>query len=111
MARSRRFNGKIHSRSQLLKWTARSPQIRRCISIQQAGEARSCHENGTKMLIFLIVELVDPPEMKEPQPTMSVDLQKALGAIEKGAQERMDALRSRKEQLQGANLRKRWSRN
>ena len=80
-------------------------------SIQQAGEARSRHENGTKTLISLIVELVDPPEMKEPQPTMSADLQKALGTIEKGAQERMDALQSRKEQLEGANWRKRRSRN
>ena len=52
------------------------------------------------MLISLIVDFVDPPEMMGPQPTMSTDLQKALGAIEKGAQECMDALRARKEQLE-----------
>ena len=52
------------------------------------------------MLISLIVDFVDPLEMKGPQPTMSVDLQKALGAIEKGAQERMEALRARKKQLE-----------
>ena len=39
-----------------------------------------------KCLISLIVDFADPPETKGPQPTMSADLQKALGAIEKGAQ-------------------------
>ena len=56
------------------------------------------------MLISLIVELVDPPETKGPQPTMSADLQKALGVIKKVAQERMDALQAKKEQLESSKL-------
>ena len=48
----------------------------------------------------MITEFADPPEMKEPQPTISKGLQEALGAIEKGAQECMEALRAKKEQLE-----------
>ena len=51
-------------------------------------------------MISLIIEFVDPSEMKESQPTISADLQKALGAIEKGAQERIEALRAKKERLE-----------
>ena len=47
----------------------------------------------------MIVDFVDPLETKGPQPTMSADLQKALGAIDKGAQACMEALRARKKQL------------
>ena len=38
-----------------------------------------------KCLISLIVDFVDPLEMKGPQPTMSADFRKAMGAIEKRA--------------------------
>ena len=54
----------------------------------------------------MIVDFVDPPEMKGPQPTMSADLHKALGAIEKRAQECMDALQARKKWLEAGELAK-----
>ena len=48
----------------------------------------------------MITEFADPPATKEPQPTISKGLQEALGEIEKGAQERMEALRAKKERLE-----------
>ena len=59
---------------------------KRVLALNKTGEARSRRKIDTKTLISLITEFVDPPETREPQPTMSTaDLQKALGAIEKGA--------------------------
>ena len=48
----------------------------------------------------MIIEFADPSGAKESQPAMSADLQKALGVIEKGAQERIEALRAKKERLE-----------
>ena len=74
--------------------------IKKGVSTQRTGEARSRHKNDTKTLISLITEFADPPATKEPQLTISKGLQEALGEIEKGAQERMEALRAKKKQLQ-----------
>ena len=41
----------------------------------------------------------DPPEQPAAHPVMSADLQAALGAIQQGAEERMEVLKQRKRQL------------
>ena len=43
---------------------------------------------------------VDPPKQSKGQAVMSPDLQAALGAIERGAEERLEMLRDRKRQLE-----------
>ena len=48
----------------------------------------------------MITEFADPPATNEPQLKISKGLQEALGEIEKGVQERMEALRAKKKQLQ-----------
>ena len=46
---------------------------------------------------------VDPPEQTKGQAVMSPDLQAALGAIELGAEERLEMLRDRKHQLEASD--------
>ena len=43
---------------------------------------------------------VDPPEQSKGHVVMSLDLQAALGTIERGAEERLEILRDKKHQLE-----------
>ena len=43
---------------------------------------------------------VDPPEQSKGYAVISLDLQAALGAIERGAEERLEILRDKKRQLE-----------
>ena len=61
---------------------------------------RSHSKNVTKQFISLIIELVDPPVLAKMHPVMSPDLQKALGAIQQGAEEWMEVLRDQKHKLE-----------
>ena len=53
----------------------------------------------TKRLISLILELVDPPIPTTEHPPISEDLQKALGDIQRGAEERLEVLKGQKRML------------
>ena len=46
---------------------------------------------------------VDPPEQSKGHAVMSPDLQAALGAIERGAEERLEILRDKKLQLEASD--------
>ena len=48
----------------------------------------------------MIIELVDPPMPETGQPPISKDLQRALGDIKRGAEERMEVLRGQKHALE-----------
>ena len=47
-----------------------------------------------------MINVADPPRPKGTQPVISMDLEQALGAIQKGAEERLEALRSRARQME-----------
>ena len=53
-----------------------------------------------KLLISLILFCVDPPIPSTAHPVMSPDLQAALGAIQRGAEEWLEILKDRKQQLE-----------
>ena len=56
-----------------------------------------------KCLISLILCYVDPSKRPAAHPVISTDLQAALGAIERGAKERMEVLKEKKCQLETSN--------
>ena len=58
---------------------------------------RSQPKNTTKWFISLIV---DPPKPKVLHPVISPDLEKALRAIQKGTEERLEVLNSKKKQVE-----------
>ena len=62
--------------------------------------ARSQPKNITKWFISLIVDIVDPPKQMVWHPVISPDLEKALSAIQKGAEERLEVLKSKKKQAE-----------
>ena len=53
-----------------------------------------------KCLISLMLYCADPLKQPAAHLVMSADLQVALGAIQRGAEERMEALKQRKHQLE-----------
>ena len=55
---------------------------------------RSRPKSSTKHFISLIIEIVDPPVPTGRHPIMSPDLEKALGAIQRGAEEHLEVLRN-----------------
>ena len=62
--------------------------------------ARSQSNYITKRLISLMLELVDPPIPATEHPPISEDLQKALGDIQCGAEERLEVLNGQKRMLE-----------
>ena len=58
---------------------------------------RSRPRNTTVMFMSLIIDGVDPPQTRGRYPVMSPALELAFSKIEKGAKERLEALRSKKE--------------
>ena len=61
---------------------------------------RSQPKNTTKWFISLIVDIVDPPKQMVWHPVISPDLEKALSVIQKGAEERLEVLKSKKKQAE-----------
>ena len=64
--------------------------------IGDLNAARSQPKNTIKRFVSLIVDVVDPPKLKGQHPVMSPALEKALSEIQKGAEERLEVLRSKK---------------
>ena len=58
---------------------------------------RSRPKDTTKMFVSLIVDVVDPPQTRSRYLVMSPALEQAFSKIEKGAEERLEILRSKKE--------------
>ena len=61
---------------------------------------RSQPKDTTKMFVSLIVDIVDPPQTGSRYPVMSPALEQAFSEIEKGAEEWLEALRSKKEHVE-----------
>ena len=47
-----------------------------------------------------MINVADPPRLKGTQPVISTDLERVLGAIQKSAEERLEALRSKTRQME-----------
>ena len=61
---------------------------------------RSRPKDTTKTFISLIVDIVDPPQTRSRYLVMSPALEQAFSEIEKGAEERLEVLRSKKERVE-----------
>ena len=59
--------------------------------------ARSRPKDTTKTFVSLIIDIVDPPQTRSRYPVMSPALEQAFSEIEKGTEERLEVLRSKKE--------------
>ena len=66
--------------------------------------ARSQPKDTTKMFVSLIVDIVDPPQTRSRYPVMSPALEQAFSEIEKGAEERLEVLRSKKECVEAGEV-------
>ena len=62
--------------------------------------ARSQPENVTKWFKSLIINIVYPPKLTGRHPVMSADLEKVLSAIQKGAEECLEILKSQKKHIE-----------
>ena len=56
------------------------------------------------MFVSLIIDVVDPPQTRSRYPVMIPALEQAFSKIEKGAEERLEALRSRKECVEAGEV-------
>ena len=66
--------------------------------------ARSRPKDTNKMFVSLIVDIVDPPQTRSRYPVMSPALQQAFSEIEKGAEEQLEVLRSKKEHVEAGEV-------
>ena len=66
--------------------------------------ARSRPKDTTKMFVSLIIDVVDPPQTRGRYPVMSQALEQVFSEIEKGAEERLEALRSKKERVEAGEF-------
>ena len=66
--------------------------------------ARSRPKDTTKMFVSLIVDIVDPPQTRSRYLVMSPALEQAFSEIEKGAEERLEVLWSKKECLEAGEV-------
>ena len=66
--------------------------------------ARSQPKDTTKMFISLIVDIVDPPQTRSRYPVMSPALEQAFSEIEKGAEEKLEVLQSKKECVEAGEV-------
>ena len=62
--------------------------------------ARSQPKDTTKTFISLIIDIVDPPQTRSRYPVMSPALEQVFSEIEKGAEERLEVLWSKKEHVE-----------
>ena len=65
---------------------------------------RSRPKDTSKMFISLIVDVVDPPQTRSRYPVMSPALEQAFSEIEKGSEERLEVLRSKKECVEAGEV-------
>ena len=65
---------------------------------------RSRPKDTTKMFVSLIIDIIDPPQTRSRYPVMSPALEQAFSEIEKGAEEWLEALRSRKECVEAGEV-------
>ena len=63
---------------------------------------RSCPKNATKRFISLKIDVVDPPKLKGQHPVISPDLERVLSDIQKGTEQRLEVLKSKKKQVEQA---------
>ena len=61
---------------------------------------RSHPKNSTKQFISLIIDVVDPPKLKGQHPVISPDLERVLSDIQKGTEQRLEVLKSKKKQAE-----------
>ena len=66
--------------------------------------ARSWPRNMTMMFMSLIIDVVDPPRTRGRYPVMSPALEQAFREIEKGAEEWLETLRSKKECMEAREV-------
>ena len=66
--------------------------------------ARSRPKDTTKTFVSLIIYVVDPPQSRSRYQVMSPALEQAFSAIEKGAEERLEVLRSKKEHVEAGEV-------
>ena len=66
--------------------------------------ARSRPKDTTKMFISLIVDVVDPPQTRSRYPVMSPALEQVFSEIEKGAEEWLEVLQSKKEHVEAGEV-------
>ena len=66
--------------------------------------ARSRPKDTTKTFVSLIIDVVDPPQTRSRYPVMSPALEQAFSEIEKGAEERLEVLRSKKERVEAGEV-------
>ena len=66
--------------------------------------ARSRPKDTTKMFVSLIVDVVDPPQTRSRYPVMSPALEQAFSEIEKGAEEQLEVLWSKKECVEAGEV-------
>ena len=65
---------------------------------------RSRPKDTTKMFVSLIVDVVDPKQTRSRYPVMMPALEQAFSKIEKGAEEWLEVLRSKKEHVEAGEV-------
>ena len=66
--------------------------------------ARSRPKDTTKTFVSLIIDVVDPPQTRSRYPVMSPALEQAFSEIEKGTEERLEVLWSKKECVEAGEV-------
>ena len=66
--------------------------------------ARSRPKDTTKMFVSLIVDVVDPPQTRSRYLVMSLALEQVFSEIEKGAEEWLKVIRSKKECVEAGEV-------
>ena len=98
------FNMHLGERShQVARSYQKSMLICKILSID-LNVARSRPKDTTKMFISLIVDVVDLPQTRSRYPVMSPALEQAFSEKEKGAEERLEVLRSKKERVEAGEV-------
>ena len=61
-------------------------------------------KDTTKTFVSLIIDIVDPPQTRSRYLVMSPALEQVFSEIEKGAEERLEVLRSKKERVEAGEV-------
>ena len=81
----------------------KSMLICRILSVD-LNTVRSQPKDTTKMFVSLIVKIVDPPQTRIRYRVMSPTLEQAFSKIERGAEEQLEVLRSKKEHVEAGEV-------
>ena len=65
---------------------------------------RALPKDTTKTFVSLIIDVVDPPQTRSRYPVMSPALEQAFSEIEKGTEERLEVLQSKKEHVEAGEV-------